>query len=193
MSSIVTNIIKEKTLKSSKEDYWNGSKFEPLLKLGSDERGEIGEQIVNELIKDLTEYIVIWEQNKNTGREDGSIWDILINSYKTEVKAAMRGSKNLTWQHEKIVEEQCWDKIIFVDFDYSGIWFTVQNYGQIPYGDNKNEITGTKSTWHLGGWKFDLSPTKIEKLTQKGYSMFYNIEDPNNEELKTFFEHHFSR
>jgi hypothetical protein len=192
MCSTVKNIISEMVSKSVKQDFWNGSEFEHLLKLGSDERGEVGEQIVNELVKNLTNYVVVWEQNKNTGRKDGSIWDILINSFRTEVKTAMRGSKKPTWQHEKIVEENCWDKLIFVDFDYSGIWFTVQNYGQIPYNDEKHEITGTKSTYHLGGWKFDLSTKKIEKLFEKGQSLFYNIKNPNDDELKSFFEYHFN-
>ena len=191
MSVIVKNIIKEKVSKSLKQDFWDGSEFEPLLKLGSDERGEIGEQIINDLVKDLTEYVVVWEGNKNTGRKDGSIWDILINSFRTEVKTAMRGSKTFTWQHEKIVEDKCWDKLIFVDIDYSGIWFTVQNYGQIPYGNNTHEITGTKSTYHLGAWKFDLSPTKIKKLEKMGNSLYYDIKNPNNNELKYFLEYHF--
>jgi hypothetical protein len=191
MSTIIKNIINEKVLKSLKQHFWSGSEFEPLLKLGSDERGEIGEQIVNDLVKDLTEFIVVWEGNKNTGRQDGSIWDILINGFRTEVKTAMRGSKNSTWQHEKIVEDMCWDKLIFVDIDYSGIWFTIQNYGQIPYGNNTHKVTGTKSTYHLGGWKFDLSTTKIKKLETMGYSLYYDIKNPNNHELITFFEKHF--
>ena len=167
MSTTVINIINEYSKKSKKQSYWKGSKFESMMKLSSDERGEIGEKIINDLINELTDLPVVWEQNQNVGRIDGDIWDILINNKRTEVKLAMRGSTKPTWQHEKIVEEECWDKIIFIDLDYNGIWFSIQSYGQIPYGDNKHEITDTKSTYHLGGWKFDLSPTKINKLMKK--------------------------
>lgn len=190
MSSTVLNIINEYSKKSKKQSYWEGSQFESMLKLSSDERGEIGEKIINDLVGELTDLPVEWEQNQNVGRTDGDIWDILINNQRTEVKLAMRGSTNPTWQHEKIVEEKCWDKIIFIDLDYNGIWFSIQSYGQIPYGDNKHEITGTKSTYHLGGWKFDLSLTKINKLKASGYSIYYDLSNPNLEELANFFNKH---
>lgn len=190
MNTTVLNIINEYSKKSKKQTYWDGSQFEPMLKLSSDERGEIGEKIINDLVIKLTDLDVEWEQNQNVGRTDGDIWDILINNQRTEVKLAMRGSTKATWQHEKIVEEKCWDKIIFIDLDYNGIWFSIQNYGQIPYGDDKHEITGTKSTYHLGGWKFDLSPTKIKKLEEKGLSMYYDIQNPDDKKLSNFLNKH---
>lgn len=192
MLDTVLGIINEFVEKSKKQSYWEGSRFEPMLKLGSDERGEMGEKLINNLMIELTDLPVEWEQNQNIGRIDGDIWDILINNHRTEVKLAMRGSTKVTWQHEKIVEEECWDKIIFIDLDYNGIWFSIQNYGQIPYGDNLHKITGTKSTWHLGGWKFDLSPRKIDKLMQKGYSFYYDMDNPNKDGLSKFFNKHLS-
>lgn len=189
MSSTIINIINE-FQSESKKLYWDGSKFEPLLKMSSDKRGEFGERIINDKVQELTDLSVEWDGNKNVGRPDGDIWDILINNYRVEVKFAMRGSTQETWQHEKITEENCWDKVIFVDLDFSGIWFTIQDYGQIPYGDEKHEITGTKSTFHLGAWKFDLSPTKIKKLEEKGFSIYYDIQNPDDKKLSNFLNKH---
>jgi hypothetical protein len=187
----IKNLISEYVSKSKKH-YWDGSPFEPLLKLGLDERGEFGENLVNTLLKNETSLDVHWEGNKTIDREDGSIWDILISSYRTEVKTAMRGSEKDTWQHEKIVESPCWNKIIFVDLEYNGIWFTVQNHDDIPFGDSKHEILGVKSTPCKAGWKFDLSGYRISQLKNVGCSFFYDMDNVDNKGLKDFFEHHFS-
>lgn len=189
---IITENIDTFISKSNKKNYWEGSTFERLLEIGPDERGEWGEKTVNDILIEYVNITTEWEGNQNTGREDNTVWDILINGYRTEVKTAMRGSTTTSWQHEKITEENCWEKLIFVDIDYNGIWFTVQNYGQIPYGESKHDITKTKSTYHLGGWKFDLSPTKIKKLKDKGYSFYHDINNPDLNSLSEFFNKHFN-
>ena len=195
----ITNLISNYVSKS-KKNFWDGSPFEPLLKVGLDERGEWGEELIYTILTNETSLDVHWEGNKNTDREDGSIWDILISSigvetksFRTEVKTAMRGSSKDTWQHEKIVESPCWDKIIFIDLDYNGIWFTVQNHNDIPFGNSKHKILDIVSTPCKGGWKFDLSGHRISKLQDIGCSYYYDMNTNDNEKLKEFFEFHFSK
>lgn len=192
MAEIITNLVNEFANRSKKKDYWSGSVFEPLLAIGSDERGELGEKIIYEIFSKYTKFKVSWDGNKNIARKDGSIWDILVNIFTNEVKTAMRGSTSATWQHEKIVEANCWDKIIFIDIDYSSIWFTVQNHSQIPFNDSKHEILGKKSTYHLGGWKFDLSLRQLKILEKEGYSFEYQMDGSNLDELIAFLIRHFS-
>lgn len=187
----IHNLIERYTKDCKKKNYWSGSDFEKLLNLSSDARGKWGEELLYQLITLYTCLKVEWEGDKNTSREDGSIWDIFINFFETEVKTAMKNSSSDVWQHEKIVEAPVWKKTIFVDIEYSGIWFTVQNYGDIPYGKDKHKILNKKSTFHLDGWKFDLSKNHISKLQSLGYSFFYDVKKPNNEGLKLFFETHF--
>ncbi len=188
----ITQLISE-YISKSKKNFWHGSPFEPLLRLGLDERGEWGEKLIETIISCYTTMSVVWKGNKTTSREDGSIWDILISLKRTEIKTAMRGSDKDTWQHEKIVEEPCWEKIIFLDLDYNGIWFTVQNHDDIPFGNSKHKLLGVKSTPCKGGWKFDLSGSRISKLEKKGYSFYYDMNNGNNDKLKEFFEFHFSK
>jgi hypothetical protein len=190
--SLVLNLVEEYSKKSKKKNYWKGSPFESLLELSSDERGKLGEDLMKRLCNEVLGYESLWEGDKNVGRKDGSIWDILIKQKRTEIKFAMRGSSTPMWQHEKIKEEPIWDKIIFIDIDYDGVWFTIQNYGDIPYGDEKHKITNTKSTQHLGDWKFDLSLVRISKLHKMGYSYRLDIKKPDYDQLKCFFDTHFS-
>jgi len=191
MNSLINETINEYVSKSKKKDYWSGSLFEPLLKLGSDERGELGEKIVNNLFMELTNLNIIWEGNQNINRDDGSIWDILINDHRTEIKTAMRNTSSAVWQHEKIVEYNCWDKVLFFDIDYHGIWFTTQNYGQIPFNNELHRLLKKKSTYHLGAWKFDLSLKQLKTLRDNKFSIFYDIRNENTEELKNFLHYHF--
>ena len=189
METIETLI--EEYVAKSKKHFWDGSPFERLLKLGLDERGEWGENLIYTILSSMTDLDIIWEGSKNTYREDGSIWDILIYKWKTEIKTAMRGSTQDTWQHEKIVETHCWDKIIFIDLDYNGIWFTIQDYSQIPFGESKHEILGIKSTECKGGWKFDLSGYRISKLKESGYSFYLDMGNKDFNKLTEFFKFHF--
>ena len=163
-----------------------------MLKLSSDERGELGEKILFDVISKQTNLPVEWEGNKNTSRNDGSIWDININGYRVEVKTAMRGTSTAVWQHEKIVEENCWDKVIFFDFNHSSIWITVQDHSQMPFNNDRHKILNKKSTFHLGGWKFDLTESQIKKLENEGYSINIDINQPNNESISEFIIRHFS-
>jgi hypothetical protein len=178
--------------KSKRKDYWSGSYFEKFLNLSSDEKGQYGEELIKNLFEQLTSIFVEWEGNTNVGRKDGSIWDILINNYKTEIKMAMLTFSSGIWQHEKLVEDCCWDKVIFVDVDYSGIWFTVQNHSQIPFHTSKHSILNKKSTWHLGGWKFDLTEQHLKKLEKHGMSFYLEMKNMDLNGLKVFFEKHFS-
>ena len=188
---MVENLI-EKYVTNSKKNFWDGSPFNRLLKLGIDERGKLGEELVCQLLRAYTILTCIWDGDKNTSRKDGTIWDIFIQIFESEIKTAMRGSSVATWQHEKIVQEQVWKKIVFVDFDYRGIWFTVQNYSDIPFEKQTHKILGKKSTKCKGGWKFDLTIKHILTLEKLGYSFYYDVNNPDLQGFKKFFELHFS-
>ena len=190
--SLISNLIEQYTTDCKKKNYWLGSDFEKLLSLSSDARGKWGEELIFRLLTMYTCLKVEWEGDKNTNREDGSIWDIFINFFETEIKTAMKNSSSDMWQHEKIVQAEVWKKTIFVDIEYSGIWFTVQNYGDIPYGEERHKILNKKSTFHLDGWKFDLSKKHILKLQSSGCSFYYDVKNPDVEGFKSFFGYHFT-
>ena len=188
---IVKDLLKEYVSNSKKKNFWSGSPYEGLVQLGIDERGSWGENILFSLLSKITLLNSVWDGNSNTNREDGSIWDIKIENKKTEVKTAMRGTSTAVWQHEKIVNDNSWEKIVFIDVDYNGIWFTIQNYNDIPFGSEKHKLLNKKTTPCKGGWKFDLTDKHIEKLKNNNNSFYWDGKNPDSEGFKIFFEENF--
>lgn len=188
---LIEDLLDSYVKNSKRKNYWAGSQFENLIELSSDEKGLYGEELIQKLFLKLTSKSIIWEKNSNVGRKDGSIWDIQIDNYRTEIKTAMLTPSSGIWQHEKLVQDDCWDKVIFVDIDYSGIWFTIQSHFEIPFHESKHKILNKKSTWHLGGWKFDLTKKHLEKLEKHNTSFFLDMRNKDFDGLKMFFEEHF--
>lgn len=179
------DVIKNDTLKNC-ENIWVGSPFEFLQDLSSDEIGRWGENVAYSLINELTNYKVVWDKDKNIKNRDGSIYDIFVNLYRLETKTATKGTKSDKWQHENLYEENVWDKIIFIDVNLFGIYFTIMNHADIPFGDSKHLLLNKKSTRHLSGWKFDLTLNQIKKLENNGDTFYYDWNNPNEEGLKKF-------
>jgi hypothetical protein len=103
--NIVESVTANYTSKIKKKNIWLGTTFEQLVTLSSDERGHWGETLVYSLItKLLPNLVCFWDSNKNTSNEDGSIWDILIGIFRTEVKTAFQDS-NGKFQHENLYED----------------------------------------------------------------------------------------
>jgi hypothetical protein len=188
---LISNLLNEYVTNSKKTNFWSESPFEGLLKLGIDERGKWGENLIYSLITLYTSLDCKWDGDSNIKNEDGSVWDILIRKITTEIKTAMRGTSVATWQHEKLVNNKSWEKIIFIDVDYSGIWFTVQNYNDIPFNNDKHKLLGKKSTPCKGGWKFDLSIKQLKELENNGDTIYFDLESPNIDEFVNFIEKKF--
>lgn len=178
--------VKIVTLENS-SNIWVNSPFEFLrTTLTSDERGKWGENLAYELIKGLTDYEVIWDGDRNIKRKDGSIYDILVNDKRVEVKTATKGSKNDVWQHDNIYEENVWDIILFIDVNLYGIYFTIMNHSDIPFGTDKHKILNKQSTRHLSAWKFDLTINQIKTLEKHNISFYYDYNNPDEIEFKKF-------
>ena len=188
--NILESVTAEYTSKPDQKNIWIGTPFEKLVLRSSDERGHWGENLVYRLIEYLLPTLhLFWDSNKNTSNEDGSIWDMIINVFRTEIKTAFLGSGG-TFQHENLYEDKEWDKVLFVDVVPDGIWFTVQTKSDIPFGESRHKILNVVSTRHLSGHKFDLSPYRCKKLLDSGSSFFFDLKDDDG--LKNFLELHFS-
>ena len=170
---------------------WVGSPFEFLQRISPDERGKWGESILSSLISNNTDYCVIWNGDKNTNNSDGSIYDMLISNYRTETKTATKGSKKDFWQHDNLYEENKWDKVVFIDVDLYGIYFTIQNHSDIPFNKNKHAILNKVSTRHLSAWKFDLSRKQLNILEKNGVTFYYDWITPDETGLINFLKNGF--
>lgn len=171
---------------------WINSPFEFLQKVSADERGKWGEELFSEFLKKFTNYDVIWEGDRNTNNFDKSIYDILINNFKTEVKTATKGSKKDIWQHENIYKEPKWDKLVFIDVDLFGIYFTIHSYEEMPFDKEKHKLLNKKSTKHLSAWKFDLTKKHMEILEKNKMTFYYDLNEPNDSKLSEFLQNKFN-
>ena len=80
MTNILTETIERNT---NTNNIWKGSIFESLTQESSDTRGRWGEDFLQTLIKDVTDFEVEWDGDSNTSNECGSIYDILVNLNRT--------------------------------------------------------------------------------------------------------------
>jgi hypothetical protein len=173
-------------LNTETTNIWENSPFKRLITMTSDTRGSWGEECIYKLLMNFfPEKDIKWDSNSNTGNADGSIFDILFNNTRIEVKTAMMG-KNSSWQHENIYEERLWDILIFFDVHPTGSYLTIIPHSEMPFGENKHNILNKKSTKHLSAWKFDMSKLSITKGISGGITYPIGLNDTNTDNLKRF-------
>lgn len=193
----------------NRNNIWKSSFFEYLTFLSSDERGRCGEGLLTMLLRTLTSFVVEWHADKNISHEDGSIYDILVNRYRVEVKTATVGysqkkkKQTDSYQHENIYEAQVWDKLALLDISPGGYYLTVINYTDLApcmgSSKTKHPILGTAATKHLSAWKFDTRKNTLARGIAGGITVYIAvngegvISDEDQQKLKTFLNKNFDR
>jgi len=200
MRNLLKELKKETLLKANL--LWKGSEFEYLINTGlsSDNRGRWGENFINKLINTFTDLNSVWLFDENTSHDDGSIFDILINKYRTEIKTATSGmdyKKNklkYTFQHENIYEEHIWDKLLLLDIEPDGFYITVLNHSEMVFGDDRHPILKKKATKHLSAWKFDTSLPVLKRGIENGLTIYLSMVEieKSTKKLSDFLNKHFS-
>jgi hypothetical protein len=203
----ILEIIKERAEKSKPKpnvyNIWENSPFEePIKGRTSDERGYYGEGLVNDCVSKLTNFECKWLRDSNTSQEDG-IYDILINGYRTEVKTASASLDKKTgkilykFQHENIYKENVWDKLVLVDIEPNGVYWTILNHSEMNF-EGRHPILKTSATKHLSAYKFDTAYSTKSKNgcnLNRGITAGITIYVPNNadsSELSSFLIKHLS-
>lgn len=189
----------------NRNSMWKNSWFEFLTTLSSDERGRAGEGILVILLRALTSFDVAWDQDKNIAHADGSIYDVLVNKFRVEVKTATVGynqkKKKLTntYQHENIYEASLWDKLVFLDIEPNGYYLSIINHNDMPFHEKRHAIFETKATEHLSAWKFDTRKNMLLRGIAGGITIYIpvdaqgNISTKREQVLATFLNTHFNR
>lgn len=188
-SSLKTKLIESvENISKDKDCVWKNSVFYPLIHLSNDERGKWGESFLNDVLSEITDN-AIWLKDKNIKQNDG-IYDIKILNKRIEVKTALRGTKNYSWQHENIYNERVWDYLMLVDVDVEGIYFTSMQYEDFIFG-KKHEIFNKTPTLRKGQtdkYKFDLSINNIHSGINSGLTFYYDVMKDNSKALKSFMK-----
>lgn len=185
--NIFIGMINIQKQKEENTDIWKDSPYRELVKLQSNNAGNVGETFIQHFC-DICgiEARIDGVKTKKTETGDG-----LILGKSVEIKTSHRGSKTPSFQHE--LSETPWkpDFMLFIDVAPKCLYLTIfKNFSEefyksgakcSPYFPSKS-ITWRKKT---GSFKLDTTIKINEENIQKGYTIIIN-ENINLDEMKTF-------
>ena len=146
ISDIIFKKIKEiKRRKLPQKFDWNDSLYEDIQFLTIDERGQLGEDITVEILKDFK--CKIDYDSSITEAVKG--WDFVSNGLKIEVKFATITIGTGLFQHENLHAQRDFDGILFIDVAPNEIYLTTvckkdiiwKNLHRRPNGDYKCDFS----------------------------------------------------
>jgi hypothetical protein len=189
VNDIFIEMINIQRNKEIKNDIWNDSNYKDIVKLQSNNVGNVGETF----IQIISNYCNIKADidGLKTKASGGGIGDGIINNKSIEIKTSYRGSIFPTFQHE--LGENPWKSeiMLFIDIAPDCIYITIfNNFTEDFYKSGKKCIPyfPTKSiTWRKGSGAFKLDTTiKInEENIINGYT-FKITKDITVNDLKIF-------
>lgn len=187
--NILIHIIQQEKEKENKKDIWINSPYKDLVKLQSNNVGNVGEKLINHICN-ITGIDADCNGTKTKriggGEGDGKIMNIPI-----EIKTALQGSSSSSFQHE--LGEVPWKGpkyMIFIDISPECIYLTIfENFNENFY-KNKEKLPcfPTKTiTWRKkkGAFKLDTS-VKINELSIKNGHAIKIIPTTSNDTIASF-------
>ena len=167
-------IIQEQKQKEEAQDIWKDSPYKDLVKLQSNNVGNVGEHLVNSICK--ASGIDADCDGTKTKQIGGGEGDGKIMGIPVELKTAVQGSSSTTFQHE--CGEVPWKPkyMMFVDIAPQLIYLTIfENFTETMYKSKKKlPCFPTKSvTWRKGkgAFKLDTSLKINERSIENGHAI----------------------
>ena len=167
-------IIQEQKQKEEAQDIWKDSPYKDLVKLQSNNVGNVGEQLIGSICK--ASGIDADCDGTKTKQIGGGEGDGKIMGIPVEVKTAVQGSSSRTFQHE--LGEVPWNPqyMMFVDIAPQLIYLTIfKNVAEAMYKSKKKlPCFPTKSvTWRKGkgAFKLDTSLKINERSIENGHAI----------------------
>lgn len=175
---IFINMINIQKQKETAQDIWKNSPYKDLVKLQSNNVGNVGETFVQQLCDNAN--IPATVDGTKTKQHGGGNGDGTIHGKCVEIKTSHRGCVYPNFQHE--LGETPWkpEYMLFVDIAPECIYFTLfPNYNEEFYKSGKKCVPyfPTKAiTWRKGTGAFKLDTTvKInEDNVSNGYTLKIN-------------------
>lgn len=173
--NMLIRIIEEQKNKEDKKDIWKNSPYKDLVKLQSNNVGNVGEELINNICK--TTGIDADCNGAKTKQIGGGEGDGVIMGIPVEIKTAHQGSSSFSFQHE--LGEVPWKGskyMIFVDISPECIYITIfANFDENTY-KNKEKLPcfPTKAiTWRKekGAFKLDTTVKINEVNVEKGHTL----------------------
>lgn len=121
ISDIILQKIKDiQSRKPPQKFDWNDSLYEDILFLTIDERGQLGEEITADILKNLGCNV---EYDPSITKETKG-WDLKSNGLKIETKLATITVGSGGFQHENLHPQRDFDGILFIDVAPNEIYLT---------------------------------------------------------------------
>lgn len=181
--NMLIRIIQRQKDKEDKQDIWKKSPYKDLVKLQSNNVGNVGEELINDVCK-ITGIDADCNGAK-TKQIGGGEGDGKIMSIPVEIKTAHQGSSSPSFQHE--LGEVPWKGpkyMIFVDISPECIYLTIfKNFDEKTYkSKEKLPCFPTKTiTWRKekGAFKLDTSVKINELSVENGHAIKITPTTPN--------------
>lgn len=187
--NVFIQMINKQKQKEENADIWKDSPYRDLVKLQSNNTGNVGETFIQNICDSCQ--IEAQVDGSKTKEMGGGAGDGLILSRSIEIKTSHRGSLNPNFQHE--LGETPWKSefMVFIDVAPMFIYLTIfKNFDEEFYksGAKCEPYFPTKSvTWRKrsGAFKLDTSVKINENNIRKGHT--FRIDDNVDlNELKAF-------
>lgn len=168
-------IIQQQKEKEDKQDIWKNSPYKDLVKLQSNNVGNVGEEFINHICK--RSGIDANCNGSKTKQIGGGEGDGKIMNIPVEIKTAHQGCSSPSFQHE--LGEVPWKGpkyMIFIDISPDCIYLTIfENIDEKKYkSKEKLPCFPTKAvTWRKqkGAFKLDTSVNINESSVKKGHAI----------------------
>lgn len=189
LHNVFIQMINNQKEKEEKLDIWKDSPYKDLVKLQSNNVGNVGETFIQNICDNCQiEAHVNGSKTKELG---GGLGDGLILNKSIEIKTSHRGSSSSNFQHE--LGEKPWKSefMIFIDVSPMFIYLTIfKNFNEEFYKSGAKCVPyfPTKSvTWRKrsGAFKLDTTVKINEENIIKGHTFRIN-DNVDLNELKTF-------
>jgi hypothetical protein len=173
--NMLIHAIQQQTQKEEKHDIWKNSPYKDLVKLQSNNVGNVGEILIDTICKSTN--IPACCDGSKTKEVGGGEGDGIIMNIAVEIKTAHQGSTTRSFQHE--LGEVPWKGsryMIFVDISPECIYLTIfKNFDEETYkSKQKLACFPSKSiTWRKGkgAFKLDTSVKINEQSIEKGHAI----------------------
>lgn len=141
----LTEMILQKVKKDEENTVWETGKFKSVKRLSNDALGELGEDFIAKILKELGGSVDISAFTDRTKKH----WDILLNAeVAIEVKTATVGSNGKTFQHEAIEKDRNFNLLVLLDIAPDSVYITVAPKDTIPFDKPNNTWTINEKKMH---------------------------------------------
>lgn len=175
LHNMLIRIIQQQKEKEDKQDIWKNSPYKDLVKLQSNNVGNVGEELIDNICKATG--IEAYCNGAKTKQIGGGEGDGTIMSIPIEIKTAHQGSSTPSFQHE--LGEVPWKGskyMLFVDISPECIYLTIfKNFDENTYkSKEKLPYFPTKAiTWRKekGAFKLDTTVKINEISVENGHAV----------------------